>query len=102
MLLDRFGPNGILFTWGDSCSPTDTDYAIYEGTLGDFTSHVPRTCSTGGLTEHDLIPNFFGNYYLVVPSDGGNEGSYGLDSTGVPRSTSATACLPAAESGCGQ
>ena len=63
---------------------------------------MPRTCSTGGITEHDLIPNFFGNYYLVVPSDAGKEGSYGLDSTGVPRSASATACLPAAVSGCGQ
>jgi len=101
--LDRFGPNGILFSWGNSCSPSDTDYAIYEGTLGDFTSHVPRTCSTGGLTEHDLIPNFFGTYFLVVPSDGSSEGSYGLDSAGTPRSASATACLPAAvEIGCGQ
>ncbi len=88
-------PNGDLsLSWGDSCAPGDTDYEIYEGLIGDFTSHVPVTCSTGGDTEITITPPADSTYYLVVPRNAGVEGSYGKDSAGFQRPPSAMACLP--------
>ena len=41
----------VTLTWGPSCLGSDTDFAIYEGATGDFTSHERVQCSTGGLTN---------------------------------------------------
>jgi hypothetical protein len=90
------GPE-ILLEWGGSCLADDTDYAIYEGTIGDFTHHSARLCTTEGLTTANLIPNLAedGSYYVVVPLNGTHEGSYGVTSDGVERPTGQPAtCLP--------
>ena len=78
----------------------DTDYEIYEGALGDFTSHADITCSTGGATTLDVTPAAGNTYYLVVPANRSFEGSYGADSGGVERPTGASACLPQLTGAC--
>ena len=95
-------PNGDLsLLWGPSCRTTDTDYAVYEGTLGDFASHVPKVCSTGGLRTQELTPGAGDTYYLVVPTQAGREGSYGKSSAGIERPQGPAACLPRAICSCG-
>ncbi|HET6374146.1 MAG TPA: FG-GAP-like repeat-containing protein [Candidatus Polarisedimenticolia bacterium] len=88
-------PNGALeLSWGSSCAPGDSDFEVYEGILGDFGSHLPRACSTGGLMSYQLMPSAGDRYYLVVPRNGLREGSYGLRSDGTERPVSASACMP--------
>ena len=90
-------PGGAIeLTWGASCLPGDSDYEIYEGVLGNFASHLPRTCSTGGLQTHQLMPSAGNRYYVVVPRNTLREGSYGRRSDGSERPSSASACLPQA------
>jgi hypothetical protein len=84
----------MKLTWGPSCLASDVDYAVYEGALGDFTSHTEKTCSTSGATSTTLMPGGGDRYYLVVPLSSNREGSYGRDSGGVPRAPGASACLP--------
>ena len=40
----------IRLDWGPSCFATDTDYEIYEGTIGSYYSHAQKFCTTGGAT----------------------------------------------------
>ena len=65
---------------------------MYEGTLRQFGSHVPRLCSTGGMQSATLTPQSASSYYLVVLRNAGNEGSYGRRSDGAQRSPSAAPC----------
>jgi len=85
--------NAVALTWGASCGGGN-DYAIYEGTLGDYSSHVPVTCSTGGATSSTFIPPGHSTYYLVVPVVPGAEGSYGQKSDGTERPASVSSCRP--------
>ncbi len=95
-------PNGDLsLLWGPSCRAGDSDYAVYEGTLGDYTSHVPKSCSTGGMRSQTITPASGSTYYLIVSSDSGREGSYGLDSAGQERPQGPAACFPQAICSCG-
>jgi len=97
LMLDHAGGNEITLTWGASCRPTDTDYAIYEGAMGSFLSHVPvatPSCSTAGATSATFQPGPGDRYYLVVPQGAEREGSYGTDGNGTPRPPSASACRP--------
>lgn len=91
---------GLALTWGASCNPKDGDYAIYEGALGNFTSHVPNVCSTGGLTTATIAPLQKNAYYLVVARNAYAEGSPGFDSRGVQRPQGANACAPLSAGSC--
>lgn len=75
-----------VLTWDSSCLPTDDDYAIYEGSLHDFSEIQPHLCSTGGSTFR-AIANDLGTdmFYLVVPNNGTWEGGFGRDSDGNDR-----------------
>lgn len=84
----------IDLAWGASCLPGDSDHNIYEGSLGDFGSHVPATCSAGGSTSATITPADGNRYYIVVPANASFEGSYGLDSSGAERASSAAPCQP--------
>ncbi len=86
----------LVLAWGPSCVNTDTDFAVYEGVLGSFTSHVPVLCSTGGAASATISPSATSSYYLVVPNDHYYEGRYGSSSSGVPISAGPTRCWPAA------
>ena len=88
--------NDILLDWAGSCAASDTDYAVYEGLLGDFTSHIPVDnpnpfCTTLGDTTATIAPGTGSRYYLVVPQGDVREGSYG-SASGGPRLPSASAC----------
>jgi len=78
---------------GGSCLVGD-DHALYEGSLSDFTSHVPVTCSTSHGTQVTFQPSSGNLYYLLVPINGTREGSYGLYGNNVERPASAAACAP--------
>jgi hypothetical protein len=80
----------VTLRWGPSCLPGDSDFAVYEGSIGDFGSHSARLCTTAGLLED---PGSGDRYYLVVPRNAASEGSYGRTSAGLERPPSPTACL---------
>lgn len=92
LLLDRLGNGNLRLTWSPSCSDGDDDYEIYEGFLGLFPSHFVRSCSTGGATMATFPPDNFDRYYLVVPTNGSLEGSYGRNSSGIERPQGGGAC----------
>jgi hypothetical protein len=89
----------LRLSWGESCNSCDSDYGIYEGDLGDFTSHQLKSCSTGGLTQAAISPDAGDTYYLIVPSNGLAEGSYGHATSGE-RLPGGPACLPHAPAPC--
>jgi len=84
----------ITVDWFASCSAADVDYGVYEGTIGNWYSHVPVTglCLTGGATSATFNAGPGNHYYLVVPTDMVTEGSYGKDSALVERPASTTPC----------
>lgn len=86
--------------WGISCLPSDTDFAVYEGTLGDFSSHRWLTCGTGGVTRWSGVPSSGSAYYLVAPQSATGEGSYGRDSHLHERGQGLHACRPQAIAAC--
>jgi len=93
-LMVNHAPDGaIALSWGASCGGGD-DYAIYEGTLGNYVSHLPVACSTGGLTATTILPPGHSTYYLVVPITAAAEGSYGQRSNGTERPASVSRCRP--------
>jgi len=89
---DRTG--GMQLDWLDFCPQSGTDYAVYEGHLGDYASHTSIQCSTGGATTTTVPLGTESTYFLVVPLDAGFEGSYGLDGGGSERPVGLGACLP--------
>ena len=91
---------GLRLDWGASCNQDDTDFAVYEGSLGTTDSAVPVTCTTGGETFADIVPSSGSRFYLVVPRSDAIEGSYGTDSNGVERAPSSGACVPQAVAVC--
>jgi len=101
LTVDKAANGTIALSWGASCAVADADFAVYEGSLGDFASHAPRTCSTGGAQSLQLTPAAGDSYYLIVPVHADREGSYGVDGTGAERPPGATACAPQAVYLCG-
>lgn len=79
--------------WAGSCDGA-SDFAIYEGLLGDPRSKLPVRCSTGGATIARITPSSGARFYLVVPRTASVEGSYGHTSAGLERPPDAGACLP--------
>ena len=88
------GGGQVALSWGASCSVGDSDYEIYEGSMGNYQSHAPRFCSTGGATTISLAPAAGSVYYLVVPRNISSEGSHGWRSDGAERSRGVSSCLP--------
>ena len=79
-------PGNLLLSWGSSCSTGASDYAIFEGTLGNYYSHVSAVCTdAGGDLFEEIVPLVSDAYYLVVPLTATAEGSYGRDSNGLER-----------------
>lgn len=102
LLLDKTAGGSLALSWGASCFAADTDYAVYEGVLGDFSSHVPRACSTDAATQIELVPAAANRYYLVVPRNPTREGSYGRTSAAAERPASSEPCLPQEIAACFQ
>jgi len=93
--------DSIVLSWGVSCVSSDADYAVYEGSLGDFTSHAPAACSTAGALSFGLTPAAGDSYYLVVAVHADREGSYGTDGGGAERPQGASSCVPRSLHACG-
>lgn len=89
--IGRLPAGQLELTWGNSCSNTDDNYGVYQGFLGAWYSHFSQTCATNGLTA-TVSTDMFDRYYLVVPNDGTQEGSYGRDSAGEERPQGGGAC----------
>jgi len=94
LIVEKAEGGAIELRWSVSCRVSDADYEVYEGQLGDFTSHVPRICGTGAARSFTLVPAETDTYYLVVPRSADREGSYGRDHAGDERPQGAAACLP--------
>jgi len=95
LLLSRDALGGIVLDWDPSCSGSDVDCAVYEGTLGQFTSHVPVVCDNGGATSLTLPAIVTrDSYFLVVPTDELTEGSFGRNSKGGERPAGPSPCRP--------
>lgn len=100
LTLDKASEGDITLAWGRSCVASDLDYSIYEGRLGEFESHVPVACSTAGTTTSTVSPIAGSSYFLIVPTNGSDEGSYGTSSDRHERPASTTACLAQALAAC--
>jgi hypothetical protein len=90
----------ITLTWGASCVLSDTDYEIYEGTIGSYYSHAAKFCTTGGALTRTFAPAAGSRYYLVVPRNGVAEGSYGVNSAGASRPPGVGVCLAQSAGAC--
>jgi photosystem II stability/assembly factor-like uncharacterized protein len=84
----------ITLGWDVSCSSGGEDFAVYEGSIGDYASHAPVACSTAGARTLTFTPGSAGRYYLVVPRNADAEGLYGTDSSGWERPQGSPACAP--------
>lgn len=87
--------NNPVLTWqavGTPCAVTG--YAVYRGSLPIAGyDHMPLGCSVPVTTYTDsAAPGSY--YYLVVPVNDSNEGSYGVDSSGNERTQSISPCKP--------
>lgn len=86
----------LTLSWAASCSNGALDYGIFEGSLGDWTSHGAIDCSDGGSDlREEIQPGLGDTYYLVVPLRTGDEGSYGTDSSATerPQAAAGLRCL---------
>ena len=57
LTIAKAGGTLLDLDWNSSCVGSDVDYEVYEGLLGDFTTHMPRLCSTSGATGATLAPS---------------------------------------------
>lgn len=91
LLVTRSGTT-LTFTWGPSCSAGATDYTLHTGTLGSYYSHTRTQCTTGGARTTTAAQGTGNRYYLIVPVNGTEEGSYGTASSGAQRPRSTLPC----------
>ncbi len=92
--LGKLSGGSIRLTWGSSCRAADEDYAVYQGPLADPLDMSPVTCTTAGERSHEFESFLEAAAFLVVPTDGTTEGSYGSSSDGTQRPPGPNACLP--------
>jgi hypothetical protein len=95
----RLESNGWLrLSWDPSCSSDVIDHVVYEGNLDALRSgtwdHAPMTCTAGPDLAEYVYPGYGNHYYLVAPRAGSVEGSLGVNSAGLPRPESSSACAP--------
>jgi hypothetical protein len=83
----------LTLSWVTSCSEGANDYGIYEGTIGSWYSHTLKDCDDAvpALSE-DVTPAAGNTYYVVVPQNDFEEGSYGLATSGE-RPVGAAQCM---------
>lgn len=80
--------------WSAGCSTGTEDYGIYEGEIGTWYSHTMIDClDDGGDRTEEITPSMGSQYYLVVPQNSNDEGSYGTRSTSTERTPGASTCI---------
>jgi len=85
-------PSDLDLSWSASCATAADDYSVHEGELGNWYSHTPLDCSTGGALTTTVTPTIGNRYLLIVPLSPDAEGSYGADWIGSDRPPSSGAC----------
>lgn len=89
------GGETITLSWSASCSAAASDYGIHEGMLGNWYSHTRIDCADDGGDRTEQVSTSPGNaYYLLVPHNAADEGSYGTGSSGIERPGGTTMCRP--------
>ena len=91
-------PGSVVLTWDLPCNDAQVpgqDYAVYRGTMGNWSDLTSLTCTTGRRTEWLIENPPVNSYWVVVPQNSANEGSYGQSSAGE-RSQAFSACKPQA------
>lgn len=83
----------LRLTWGTSCNASDTDYVIYDGAIGSFTTVGEIRCSTSGNALAIITPAAGSRFYLVGPRNSVREGSLGTTSSGAERPVGSPSCL---------
>jgi murein DD-endopeptidase MepM/ murein hydrolase activator NlpD len=79
--------------WGASCNAKDTDYVIYEGTIGNFATYAPVRCTTSGNRAAIFSASATSRFYLVGPRNSTREGSLGTDGNGNERPPGTSSCV---------
>jgi hypothetical protein len=95
-------PGSVVLTWDLPCNDAtvpNQDYAVYQGTTGDWTDLTSLTCTTGRRTTWLIENPTADSFWLVVPQNSANEGSYGQSSMGE-RPPALSACKPQAIASC--
>lgn len=102
LLLRRSGRLGqdLAFAWDPACGALATDYALYQGTIGNWDAYGPQECSMGDVREYLLAMPAGNRFFLVVPHNGFYEGSHGRNSRGHERKPPAKSCLPQGSTAC--
>jgi hypothetical protein len=62
--------DALALSWGLPCNDATVpgqDYAIYHGSMSDFTSYGSLTCSTNSSTSYLVDPASNDSFWLVVP-----------------------------------
>ena len=102
LLLDKsvLVVDDLVLSWQASCGASVQNYAIYEGLIGDWFSHSRIDCSDNGadLTE-EITPKPDDRYYIVVPLDANDEGSYGTTTLSGERPPGISTCRPSQDTG---
>ncbi len=94
-------PGDLLeLRWPGSCLGSSEDFAVHAGTLGDYASHQPLVCTTGGSTSWQIEAGAANRYFLIVSRSLDAEGSYGLASDGQERAAASSPCLPQQVTAC--
>jgi hypothetical protein len=78
--------------WSPSCSASQPDYAVHEGSLGQWYTHAPSICSTAGSQSTTLTASGGNRYYLVVPIAGTFTGSFGTSTANGERPDASPSC----------
>jgi hypothetical protein len=89
-------PTKIDLSWGAGCASGVTGYAVYQGVIGSFTSHVlfAGACNVAATSIIQQTPCVTNCYYLVSAVDDltGEEGSLGKSSSNVETPRPASPC----------
>jgi hypothetical protein len=75
----------LMLSWGPPCNDLtvpNQDFAVYRGRIGDWTDLTSLTCTTGRGHTWFVENSQPGDYWLVVPQNSANEGSYGQSTAG--------------------
>lgn len=77
----------IVFNCPGSCSSGGDFYGLYEGTIPNYYDHVAMAGQCNNLCPgvFAVIPAAASTYYLLVPNNDKEEGSYCTDSAGIER-----------------
>ena len=94
-------PGNLNIAWLAGTSAGAEDYGIYEGTIKTWYSHAAIDCyDDGGDLNEEIAPAAGNKYYLVVPNNPNDEGSYGTRSSGSERPQGTSPCRPTQALGC--